>query len=340
MTQLPNMHDVAEAAGVSHQTVSRVLNDQPHVRQETRERVLRAIADLGYRPNAAAKSLVTRRSRILGVLAPSVAQHGPTRSVLAIESAARQYGYRPLVTATAVDRGASIGALRFLLDQAIEGLVVIAPHQHILDAIAELELSLPVVVLQAAGQEVGTGVGVDQRRGARLAVEHLLELGHTRVQHVAGPAEYFEARARAGAYLEMLISAGAPALAVIPGDWTAESGYRAAWQLDPGTTAVFCANDETAIGLIRGLAERGQRVPDDVSVVGFDDLPESAYLVPSLTTVSQDLELVGREAVLTITSRLDGTDHQTTAVQPVLKVRESTRRYGTDSTADPDWRTR
>ncbi len=326
MRRLPNMHDVAEVAGVSHQTVSRVLNDHPHVRQETRERVLRAIAELGYRPNAAAKTLVTRRSRTIGVLTPAVAQHGPTRSVLAIESAARQYGYRPLVTATAVDRGASVGALRFLLDQAIEGLVVIAPHQHILNAIADLDLALPVVVLQTAGQDVGTGVGVDQRMGARLAVEHLLELGHTRIQHVSGPAEYFEARARAGAYLETVLAAGAPALPLIPGDWTAESGYRAASLLDRNTTAVFCANDETAIGLMRGLAERGLRVPDDVSVVGFDDLPEAAYLVPSLTTVSQDLELVGREAVLTLTSQLDGIDHETTAVAPVLQVRESTRR--------------
>ncbi|MFC0682696.1 LacI family DNA-binding transcriptional regulator [Lysobacter korlensis] len=327
MRQLPNMHDVAEVAGVSHQTVSRVLNDQPHVRHETRERVLRAIAELGYRPNAAAKTLVTRRSRTIGVLTPAVAQHGPTRSVLAIESAARQYGYRPLVTATAVDRGATLGALRFLLDQGIEGLVVIAPHEHILNAISDLDPGLPVVVLQATGRDVGTGVGVDQRKGGRLAVSHLLELGHTRIQHVAGPAEYFEARARAGAYLETLMAAGAPALPVIQGDWTAESGYRAAALLDPDTTGVFCANDESAIGLIRGLAERGVRVPDDVSIVGFDDLPEAAYLLPSLTTVSQDLERVGREAVLTLTSRLDGTDHETAPVEPMLKVRESTRRH-------------
>jgi DNA-binding LacI/PurR family transcriptional regulator len=326
MRQLPNMHDVAEAAGVSHQTVSRVLNDQPHVRQETRERVLRAIAELGYRPNAAAKTLVTRRSRILGVLTPAVAQHGPTRSVLAIEGAAREFGYRPLVTATAVDRDASIEALRFLLDQGVEGIVVIAPHQNILDAIADLDPNLPVVVLQATGRDVGTGVGVDQRKGARLAVEHLLQLGHTRIQHVSGPAEYFEARARAGAYVETLAAAGAPALPVIQGDWTAESGYSAAGQLDPDTTAVFCANDECAIGLIRGLAERGRRVPDDVSVVGFDDLPEAAFLLPALTTVSQDLERVGREAVRALTSRLDGATSETTPVEPILKVRESTRR--------------
>jgi DNA-binding LacI/PurR family transcriptional regulator len=339
MRQLPNMHDVADVAGVSHQTVSRVLNDQPHVRQETRERVLRAIAELGYRPNAAAKTLVTRRSRTIGVLTPAVAQHGPTRSVLAIESAARQYGYRPLVTATAVDRGASVGALRFLLDQAIEGLVVIAPHQHILDAIADLDVTIPVVVLQAAGQDAGIGVGVDQRMGARLAVSHLLELGHTRIQHVAGPAEYFEARARAAAYLETLLAAGVPALPVIPGDWTAESGYRAAAMLDRDTTAVFCANDETAIGLIRGLAERSLSVPGDVSVVGFDDLPEAAYLMPSLTTVSQDLELVGKAAVLTLTGRLDGAEHETTPVEPMLKVRESTRRYRSSSTTPLEWST-
>ena len=328
MRQSPNMHDVAALAGVSHQTVSRVLNDQPHVRQETRERVLSAIAELRYRPNAAAKTLVTSRSRTIGVLTPAVAQHGPTRSVLAIESAARQFGYRPLVTATAVDRGASLGALRFLLDQGIEGLVVIAPHQHILDAITELEPTLPVVILQAAGRGVGAAVGVDQRKGAQLAVEHLLALGHTAIQHVAGPAEYFEARARASAYLETMLAADLPAMPVVQGDWTAEAGYRAASELDPDTTAVFCANDESAIGLIRGLAEAGRRVPDDVSVVGFDDLPEAAYLVPSLTTVSQDLELVGREAVLALTTRLDGTDHETTPVVPTLKVRESTRPHG------------
>jgi DNA-binding LacI/PurR family transcriptional regulator len=326
MGQAPNMHDVAARAGVSHQTVSRVLNDQPHVREETRDRVLKAIAELRYRPNAAAKTLVTSRSRALGVLTPAVAQHGPTRSVLAIESAARQYGYRPLVTATAVDRGASLGALRFLLDQGIEGLVVIAPHQLILDAIADLEIALPVVVLQAAGRGTGTAVGVDQQKGARLAMEHLLSLGHTAIQHVAGPADFFEARARAGAYLETMLAADVPPLPVLSGDWTAQSGYRAAQSLDPDTTAVFCANDETAIGLIRGLVDRGRRVPDDVSVVGFDDLPEAAFLLPSLTTIGQDLELVGREAVRTLVAQLDGEHHEPTLIEPVLMVRESTSR--------------
>jgi DNA-binding LacI/PurR family transcriptional regulator len=323
MRQSPNMHDVAERAGVSHQTVSRVLNDHPHVRDETRDRVLTAIADLRYRPNAAARTLVTSRSRAIGVLTPAVPQHGPTRSVLAIESAARQYGYRPLVTATAVDRGASLEALRFLLDQGIEALVVIAPHQQILDAIADLEIALPVVVLQAAGRGAGTAVGVDQQKGARLAMEHLLRLGHTSIQHVAGPADFFEARARAGAYLESMLAAGAAPLPVLPGDWTAESGYRAAGMLDPAVTAVFCANDETAIGLIRGLADLGRRVPNDVSVVGFDDLPEAAFLIPSLTTVSQDLELVGNEAVRSLIAELDGQQHEATPVEPVVQVRES-----------------
>ena len=320
------MHDVARVAGVSHVTVSRVLNDYPSIRAETRERVLDAIAQLGYRRNLAARALVTSRSHAIGVLTPAVAQHGPSSSVLAIESAARELGYHPLVTAAAVDHDATIASLEFLLDQSVEALVVIAPHQLVLEAIHERDISIPLVVLQASGEAADLVVGVDQLAGGALATRHLIDAGHRVIQHISGPATYFEATARRRGYLDALAGAGLDAPPILEGDWSAESGHRLAAQLDPTVTAVFCANDQTALGLMAALAARGRRVPDDLSVVGFDDIPESAYFAPPLTTVHQDFDLVGRRVVEVLAARLRGeavSEHP--LLEPWLVIRESTR---------------
>ena len=229
--QNPNMHDVAALAGVSHITVSRVLNDYPSIRPETRERVLAAIAELGYRRNLAARALVTSRTRAIGVLSPEVAQHGPASSVLAVERAARDHGYHPLVTAAAVEHDATVAALGFLLDQAVEALVVIAPHETVLAAIRDLDIRVPLVTLQAPDR--AGGIGVDQAAGARLATEHLLALGHTRIQHLAGPDGYLEASARRDGHLAALADAGVAPGAELAGDWSAASGFAAAAALDP-----------------------------------------------------------------------------------------------------------
>jgi DNA-binding LacI/PurR family transcriptional regulator len=308
------MHDVAALAGVSHITVSRVLNDYPSIRPATRERVLAAIAELGYRRNLAARALVTRRTQAIGVLSPEVAQHGPASSVLAVESAAREHGYHPLVTAAAVEHDATIAALEFLLDQAVEALVVIAPHETVLEAIRDLDIRVPLVTLQAPDRP--GGIGVVQAAGARLATEHLIELGHTRIQHLAGPERYLEAAARSTGYADAMARAALPAGVTLSGDWSAASGFAAAAQLEPETTAVVAANDQMAIGLMAALADAGRAVPHDVAVVGFDDVPEAAYVRPALTTVHQDFELVGRRAVEVLLARLaaeeagepDGTD--------------------------------
>jgi DNA-binding LacI/PurR family transcriptional regulator len=322
----PNMHDVAALAGVSHVTVSRVLNDYPNIRPETRARVVDAIAQLGYRRNLAARALVTSRSHAIGVLTPAVAQHGPSSSVLAIESAARELGYHPLVTAAAVDHDATIASLEFLLDQSVEALVVIAPHQLVLEAIHERDISIPLVVLQASGEAADLVVGVDQLAGGALATRHLIASGHRVIQHISGPATYFEAAARRRGYLDALDAAALDAPPILEGDWSAESGHRLAAQLDPATTAVFCANDQTALGLLAALAEQGRRVPADLSVVGFDDIPESAYFGPPLTTVHQDFELVGRRVVEVLVSRLRGEESpEPSLLAPWLVLRESTR---------------
>jgi len=300
------MHDVAALAGVSHITVSRVLNDYPSIRPATRGRVLAAIAELGYRRNLAARALVTRRSQAIGVLSPEVAQHGPASSVLAVESAAREHGYHPLVTAAAVEHDATVAALEFLLDQAVEALVVIAPHETVLEAIRDLEIRVPLVTLQAPDRP--GGIGVDQAAGARLATEHLIELGHTRIQHLAGPERYLEAAARSTGYADAMARAALPAGVPLSGDWSAASGFAAAAQLEPETTAVVAANDQMAIGLMAALADAGRAVPHDIAVVGFDDVPEAAYVRPALTTVHQDFELVGRRAVEVLLARLAAED--------------------------------
>jgi DNA-binding LacI/PurR family transcriptional regulator len=321
----PNKYDVAARAGVSHQTVSRVVNGFNGIRPETRDRVLAAIAELGYRRNVAARTLVTRRTHAIGVLAPSVIDYGPTSTVLGIEVAARAAGYHSLVTTVADDRESIVSGLEFLLDQAIEALVVIAPQNRVLDALLELDMTVPTATLQAVELGSGTAVSVDQSSGARLVMAHLLGLGHRRIQHVSGPLELIEAQARRSSYEEALGVAGLPVPEVVVGDWTAESGYRAASRLSPDTTAVFSANDQMALGMIHGLVELGRRVPHDVSVVGFDDVPEARFYLPALTTVRQDFEQIGRVAVESLIRQVEGGAAEHIApLEAQLIVRDST----------------
>lgn len=324
----PNMYDVAARAGVSHQTVSRVVNGFGSIRPETRDRVLGAIAELGYRRNLAARTLATSRTRAIGVLAPAVSDYGPTSTVQAVDIAARSAGYHPLITTTSDERESILAGLGFLLDQSIEALVVVAPQQRILEAVRQLAITMPIATLQSV--EFGSGtVSVDQSSGARRAMTHLLELGHREIQHVAGPLESFEAAARRTSYQRALDEAGLVAPPIVPGDWSAESGYRAAASIAPGTTAVFSANDQMALGLITGLFERGRRVPDDVSVVGFDDVPEARFYRPALTTVRQDFERIGRVAVESLIRQIEGGPTERIApLDAELVVRDSTARAG------------
>jgi DNA-binding LacI/PurR family transcriptional regulator len=317
------MYDVAERAGVSHQTVSRVLNDFPGIRPETRDRVVAAIAELGYRPNKAARALVTSRSRAIGVLVPATTDFGPTSSLHAIERAVRQAGYQPLVTSTPLEADAVRESLDFLLDQSIEALVAIAPYRVVLDRLRDLHPELPVVTLQTGD----AGAGIDQAAGARLAARHLIELGHRTIQQLAGPDDFLEAAVRRRAVEEELAAHGLTALPVLTGDWSADSGYAAGASLDPDATAVVCGNDQMALGLIHALADAGRGVPRDVSVVGFDDIPESAHSLPPLTTIHQDFEEVGRRAVAALIQLLDaGAEVATDPIVPTLVVRGSTAR--------------
>ncbi len=324
----PAMTDVARAAGVSHQTVSRVLNGSPNVRSRTRARVLAAVQDLGYRRNTAARALATGSSRTLGVLAPSGTLHGPMSTLHGVEQAARaeQYGVT-VTTVPAADGAAVTAALERLLELGVDGVVVIAPLVSVSEGLRGAARDVPLVVVEGAPETGLAGARVDQEQGARLATRHLLEQGHRTVWHVRGPADWSEAAARCAGWRGALRDAGAHVPAPLPGDWTPRSGYEAGQHLarEQGVTAVFAANDQTALGLLRALGEQGRRVPDDVSVVGFDDIPECAYFSPPLTTVRQDFAELGRRALCTLLAQITGGCPTSQTVIPAeLVVRQST----------------
>ncbi|MET9465661.1 LacI family DNA-binding transcriptional regulator [Streptomyces sp. NPDC006544] len=294
------MADVARVAGVSHQTVSRVLNGAPHVRPGTRERVLAAIRELDYRPNVAARALVTRRSQTLGVISFGSALYGPASMLDGIEQAARGAGYFVSVASLrSLDPRSVQEAVDRLRDQGVEGIVVIAPQTPAVSAVAELSTAVPVVAVGAGGGSPVPTVSVDNEAGAHAVTRHLLDLGHTTVHHIAGPPGWLETATRQAGWRKALEDAGAPVPEAQPGDWSARAGYQAGLRLaaDLAVTAVFCANDHLALGLLRALHEAGRAIPGDISVVGFDDISEAGYFAPPLTTVRQDFAELGRRAV-------------------------------------------
>jgi len=325
----PGMKDVARLASVSHQTVSRVINASPNVRPDTRARVLAAMETLGYRPNSAARALVTGRSRVIGVALMEGHYYGPASALGGVEGAAAAIGYAVSVASvhgTSPTRLAD--AVTRLILQGVDGVVLIAPihvDEESLDAVAR---EVPLVAVQGAPEGRFSTVAVDQVEGARLATRHLLELGHRTVWHVAGPKEWFEASDRIVGWRSVLEEAGAEVPPELPGDWSSDAGYAAGQLLArmPAVTAVFTANDPTALGLLRALSEHGRRVPEDVSVVGFDDVPDASNFIPPLTTVRQDFTEIGRRGVTRlldlIESRSQGTERS--LIIPTLSVRRST----------------
>jgi DNA-binding LacI/PurR family transcriptional regulator len=323
-----NIRDVARAAGVSHQTVSRVINGHPSLREETRQRVLEAMEQLSFRPNRAARALVTSRSGVLGVLVSHGAEYGPAASLQAIEEASADAGYSvDIANLERTDRSSIVAALDRLVDHAVEGLVILAPQSQTLAVIEDLSIRLPFVTVHSTGRFSDHRLSVDQVAGARLATRHLLELGHRDVLHLAGPEGWVETDARLQGYREEMAAWNLAPLRAPVGDWTAESGYRAGQGLlrTPGFSAVFSSNDQMALGLVHALSEAGLSIPQDVSVVGFDDVPEAAHYLPPLTTVRQDFPELGRRCVASLLGLLGaGPSLPQEDVAPELIVRRST----------------
>ncbi|MBI5957913.1 MAG: substrate-binding domain-containing protein [Chloroflexi bacterium] len=296
------LDDVARAAGVSSQTVSRVVNEHPYVSERTRRRVLEAIRKLDYRPNRAARSLATQQSHMLGIITYGFPFYGPAQMMRYVEQTARARGYG-VSFATVNDLSLSeIGkALQNLGDHAVDGLVLITP---VIGATpGELERLCGGIPLVRIDAELGSpvpSVVIDQRQGSRLATQYLIDRGHQRIGEIHGPLNWFGARARHDSWNETLLAAGLTPGPFVGGDWTARGGYEAAHQLLDqriSVTALVIANDQMALGAMRAIRERGLRVPEDVSVVGFDDIPEAAYFDPPLTTIRQNFPALGEQSV-------------------------------------------
>ncbi|WP_020015147.1 LacI family DNA-binding transcriptional regulator [Promicromonospora sukumoe] len=386
-----SMTDVARRAGVSQKTVSRVVNGEPHVAEAIRARVQAVIEELGFRPNAAARALVTRRNQRIGMVTMGTALYGPTSILEGVDAALRGTGYHLSVART---QGGGVADLQAAIDelvaQDVAGLVLSEPidlgHPEL-----RLPGGLPVLTFDSpttadapagatgfgsadSGSEVeaksGTEpesepesefgartradtvrpgelvLGADELAGARAATAHLLSLGHRNVHHVAGTAGWSATARRIAGWRSALNDAGVEAPEVVHGDWSPRSGYEATTELlrraaknrgaknratknratDGPVTAIFAANDHMAIGAIRAVEQAGLRVPEDVSVVGFDDAPEAEFLSTPLTTVRQDFTEVTRLAVHRLVRAIEGRPpaerHRLVPTQ--LVVREST----------------
>jgi DNA-binding LacI/PurR family transcriptional regulator len=325
----PVMSDVGRLAGVSHQTVSRVINGSPHVRPETRDRVLAAMEELGYRPNPVARALVTGRSKTLGVVSFDTTLYGPASTLFGIERAAHEAGYFIIVASLeTLSRSSVVDAVERLRRQGVEGVLVIAPHAQAGEALLHAPTDMPLVAAEAGPEQGATVVAVDQVAGAVSATRHLLDLGHRTVWHISGPRDFIEARHRREAWRATLEAAGAEVPEPLVGDWSPQAGYDLGRQLtrERDVSAVFVANDQMALGVLRAMHEAGREVPGEVSVVGFDDIPEAAYFQPPLTTVRQDFIEMGRRSLRTLLRTIE-TGRRASAeplVPPELIVREST----------------
>jgi len=322
------LRDVAAAAGVSYQTVSRVVNQKPSVAPGTRERVLDVIRQLNFTPNPAAQVLNTGRSHILQlVIFTSV--YG--RAVSAMVQEGHQLGYTLAITE--LGEPASIKALRERLEataRMADGLLLMLPYEGLSpDDLFELCDGRPFVVV---GSEMGTQVSsvvFDQRHAIDQVVDHLLSLGHRGIVEIAGGLDHAEARARHQALAACLALRGMRLAASLEADPQAASAFTAVERLlsaDLQFTALLVGNDRMALGALRALRERGLRVPEDVSIVGFEDVQESAFYEPPLTTVRQDFYAFGRQCVKDLVAHIEVPDTQVTThvLYPELVVRQST----------------
>lgn len=288
----PGGTDVARLAGVSQKTVSRVFNNEANVTEETRNRVLAAARELGYRPNGAARALLTGRTGRIGVISLGAAYFGQSSLLVSLEQAARNSRYALSVANTfEADPSCVAAAADHLLSEGVDAIILSEP---IGDRDEPLEVDVPVLMLGTAPVvRAPVVLSVHASEGgeaAAAATRYLLGLGHPIIHHIAGPRRWWAARERAENWRAVLTAAGTQAPEPIEGDWSPASGFRAGQILarDPGVTAIFAANDEMAIGAIHALHEAGRRVPGDVSVIGFDDIPVAAHVTPPLTTFRSD----------------------------------------------------
>jgi DNA-binding LacI/PurR family transcriptional regulator len=326
----PTIYDVARLAGVSTATVSRALNGKGQIAPATRRTIDAAVEQLGYRPNTIARSLVTRSTQTIALLLPDITNPFYAELVAGIQDQVLAEGHTMLLCTTEGDPEREERYLSLLRAKLVDGALVdglVLPPDRIARFVRE---GFPIVCLDRDVDSASVPlVQVDNRLGARLASEHLLALGHRRIGHVAGAEELRISEERVAGFRQALADGGVepdPGLVAV-GSFTEEGGHRAALQLlEQGATAVFAANDLSALGVVNALTERGLRVPDDVSVVGFDDVRLSAFTSPPLTTIHQPAREIGELATRLLLELTSGRDvpEQLHLLEPRLVVRGST----------------
>jgi DNA-binding LacI/PurR family transcriptional regulator len=332
--------DVAQAAGVSTQTVSRVMNKFSYVSDETRQRVETVVRQLGYNPSTLARSLSQQRSYTLGVVTFGLEHIGPSRTLNGVADKADELGYMLLMKE--LDNFTENGfgeVIDSLLARQVDGVIWVAPeignnHAWVEERMANI--LVPVLFLAMRPRKDILSVATDNFQGAVLAIRHLLECGRTRIGHISGPLNWWEAQERKRGWSETLAAAGFEATErhCAEGNWSPSSGERAFSQLlekFPDMDAVFVANDQMALSVLRESCRHGIKVPEDLAVVGFDNIPESAYFYPSLTTIYQNLQLLGEQAVQNIVEVIQARQEnqpfvaQAKFIQPTLVIRESSK---------------
>jgi LacI family transcriptional regulator len=332
------IRDVAAAAGVSRQTVSRVLNDKPDVAKQTRQRVLEVIQELGYRPSSIARSLTQGRSCTLGIVSYGVQYFGPSHTLAGIEHQANEMGYRLHLSLVRHPSDSGVRILHDLLSYHVDGIIWAVSEIGNNRDWAEQEicqLGVPVVFLDMRPCPNLSVVNIDNRQGGYIATKHLLDQGHESVGLITGPLDWWSAQQRKAGWQAALVEAGRPVedSLVVEGRWSAASGERGLHRLleqRPAVTALFACNDQMALGALKALRQLGRRVPEDLAVVGFDDAPEAAFFCPPLSTMRQDLNELGRASIRElgrlIEAKLQDDDQvepRTILLQPELVVRES-----------------
>ena len=327
---VPTMFDVARRAGVSHQTVSRVLNDLTGVAASTRLRVEQAIAELNYTPSPTARAMARRRSGSIGLIQAGRPDYGPSNAALGFNEAAHSAGYTVTqASMRSLDSDVLRQAVHRLALQRVEAIVLISGEREGVGVLAGIDAGVPLVVVASEPAPGLHRVSIDQYAGARLATEHLIALGHREIRHVTGPDDSMDAAERRRGWADAMRAHGLDAPAPIMGDWLAASGDAAGRAIladDGAATAVFVANDQMSLGVLHACHDRGVRVPDELSVIGFDDIPEAAYFTPPLTTMRQDFDSLGRDIMATVLDVLrdepDAPDR--TSRVPHVVVRAST----------------
>ncbi len=336
-----SIKDVAKAAGVSHSTVSRALSDNPVIAQATRSRIHRIAQKMGYAPNAIARGLVTRRTQAIGVIVTTIEDPFAAEVVRGIEEVAADHHYRVFLGTSHNDPVREVNFVRALREWRVAGVIVASSRVGALYQSLLKEIGAPIVLInnqkaqkarstpRGSKSEVIHSVAVDDRNGGALATRHLIDLGHRVIAYLGGPRDHAASRSRLAGYRRALRQAGIAydPSRVLFGSGRADAGELALefFARSPAPTAIFCYNDMTAIGALSALKRRGLRVPDDVSLVGFDDIPFARYVDPPLTTIHQPKDEMGRLAMRMLLDLVDGNPVANVTVPGKLIERASTR---------------